>query len=140
MLLNDNGESPLLPSLNKLVLVNNALSARRTFRLRDALMKRVEQGVPLETLDLHSCVGTSDAVRLLREIVVDVSDAKKPHRTRGPTLFGPDPAGRGYFVDDEDSGAEDYLDDDDDDPYTSSDHMDDDDDGIEEIEDYSEED
>jgi hypothetical protein len=138
MLLNDNGESPLLPSLKKLVLVNNGLSARRTFRLRDALMKRVELGVPLETLDLHSCVGTSDAVRLLREIVVDVSDAKKPHRTVGPTLFGPDPAGRGYFVNDDDSGAEDYLDDDDgDDPYTSGDHTDDDD---EEIEDYSEED
>ncbi|KAF8262412.1 hypothetical protein EI94DRAFT_1743694 [Lactarius quietus] len=142
MLLNNDGgcESPLLPSLKKLVLTHNALSARRTFRLCDALMKRVEQSVPLETLDSRTCVGTNKAVRFLREIVVDVSDVKKSSRTRGPTLFAYDLAGRGYFVNDDDSGAEDYLDEDDgDDSDTSGDHMDDDDDDdIEEIEEYSE--
>ena len=46
MLLEDNRgrESPLLPSLTKLVLVESTLSPRRTFRLCEALMKRVEQG------------------------------------------------------------------------------------------------
>ncbi|KAH8987717.1 hypothetical protein EDB86DRAFT_2084866 [Lactarius hatsudake] len=74
MFLEDSGgnENPLLPSLRKLVLINAALSAYRTLRLRDAFMKRVEQGVPLETLNLHTCPATSRAVELLREIVVDV--------------------------------------------------------------------
>ena len=79
MLLEDNGgrEIPLLPSLTKLILVNTELSARRAFRLCDALMKRVEQGVPLETLDLHTCAATSRAVDLLSQIVVDVSGPEK---------------------------------------------------------------
>ena len=74
MLLEDSGgrESPLLPSLTKLVLVNILFRARRTLRLCDALMKRVEQGVPLETLDLRTSIATSHAVGLLGEILVDV--------------------------------------------------------------------
>jgi hypothetical protein len=116
MLLNDDGECPILPSLKTIILDHNALSARRTLRLCDALMKRVEQGVPLETLGLSTCVGTRDAYRLLSEIVVDVWDAKKPRRSVGPTHFEPDPAGRGDFVNDDDSGSENYLDDDDGDP------------------------
>ena len=76
MLLEDNGEceSPLLPSLTKLVLDDINLNECQTLRLRDALMRRVEQGVPLETLDLHTCAATSRAVELLSEIVVDVLD------------------------------------------------------------------
>ena len=74
MLLEDNRgcERSLLPSLTTLVLDDSMLSSRRTLRLCDALMKRVEQGVPLETLDLCSCAATSRAVDLLSEIVVDV--------------------------------------------------------------------
>ncbi|KAH9058299.1 hypothetical protein EDB87DRAFT_1626864 [Lactarius vividus] len=78
-LLEDNGgrESPLFPSLTKLILIDTPLidttpSARMTFRLCDALMKRVEQGVPLEILDLRACLATSRAVELLSEIVDDV--------------------------------------------------------------------
>ena len=66
-------ERPLFPSLRKLDLIDGtALSARKTLRLCDALMRRVEQGVPLETLDLRACRATGHAVRLLSEIVVDV--------------------------------------------------------------------
>jgi len=65
-------ESPLLPSLTTLVLIDVALNSRRTQRLCDALMKRVEQGVPLEMLDLRTCRATTCTVRLLSEIVVDV--------------------------------------------------------------------
>ena len=77
MLLGDNEgrdlESPLLPSLTKLVLINNtALCPLRTLRLCDALMKRVEEGVPIETLDLRTCLSGSRSIELLSEIVVDV--------------------------------------------------------------------
>jgi hypothetical protein len=44
---------PLLPSLTKLILVDDQLTVSRTYHLRDVLIKRVEQGVPIETLDLH---------------------------------------------------------------------------------------
>ncbi|KAI9444552.1 hypothetical protein H4582DRAFT_1909696 [Lactarius indigo] len=146
MLLNDNGgrEYPLLPSLVKLILINTGLSARRTLCLCDALMKRVEQGVPLETLDLRTCVGTPRAVQLLGEIVVDVLGPEEDFWTSEPPLSMSDPVARGRFVLDDDSGAEDYLDDDDedeDDPNTSSDNMDEDDEELDEeedVEDYRE--
>jgi hypothetical protein len=80
-LLEDNdGEckNPLLPSLTELSLVAVKLDGNWTHFLCDALMKRVDQGVPLETLDLRMCfrdpqfnVMNSVAVRLLSEIVVD---------------------------------------------------------------------
>ncbi|KAH8985466.1 hypothetical protein EDB86DRAFT_2336845 [Lactarius hatsudake] len=74
MLLDNHGgrKSPLLPSLTTLILVDTALLERRTLHLCDALMKRVEQGVALETLDLRKCLATSRAIELLSEIVVDV--------------------------------------------------------------------
>jgi hypothetical protein len=79
MLLQDNGgrERPLFPSLTRLELINCTLSARRTLRLCDALMNRVEQGVPLEVLDLRSCPATRLGVQLLSEIVVDVWAPKR---------------------------------------------------------------
>lgn len=75
MLLEDDGgrEHPLLPSLTYLRLIGSSLSVHRFFCLvRDALMKRVEQGVPLEVLDLRMCSAPSLVVRLLSEIVVHV--------------------------------------------------------------------
>jgi hypothetical protein len=97
---NDEPERPLLPWLTKLDLIGDtALSVRRTIRLCDALMNRVEQGVPLETLDLSMCRATDLAVRLLSEIVADV--------------WGPEARDLRRFVPDDDSGAEDYSDDED---------------------------
>ena len=77
MLLEDNGgsENPLLPSLTELVLVNDRLDSYLAPPLCDALMKRVEQRVPLELLDLRMCYHDLDntaPVQLLSEIVVDV--------------------------------------------------------------------
>ncbi|KAH9170599.1 hypothetical protein EDB89DRAFT_1275823 [Lactarius sanguifluus] len=75
MLLEYNGErgSPLLPSLTELVLEDIELEKRWTLRLCDALMRRVEQSVPLEILDLRACLEDSPtAVPLLSEIVVNV--------------------------------------------------------------------
>ncbi len=123
LLLQDNAgsECPLLPSLTKLDLTDDsALSARRTLRLCDALMKRVEQGVPLEALDLRTCLATDCAIQLLSEIVVDVWGPEETHR-----FSTWDSGANGLFVPDENSGAEDYSDvDDEDDPYTSDDVVD----------------
>jgi F-box-like len=63
---------PLLPSLTKLILVNDRLTQSRTYHLRDFLIKRVEQAVPIETLDLRTCTVTDHVIQLLAEIVVDV--------------------------------------------------------------------
>ena len=76
MLLEDNGgrERPLLPSLTNLVVDN--LSSHSLLHLRDALMKRVEQGVPVETLDLRMCIPDPEWpegwLQLLSENVVDL--------------------------------------------------------------------
>ena len=67
--------SPLLPSLTTLSLAPGSSDADWTLCLLDALMIRVEQGVPLETLDLRMCTSVDFnpiAVQLLSEIVVDV--------------------------------------------------------------------
>ncbi|KAH8976912.1 hypothetical protein EDB86DRAFT_1406896 [Lactarius hatsudake] len=67
------GESPLLPSLTELVVVSARVNDDWILHLCDALMRRVEQGVPLEILDLRVCWdNSSTAVPLLSELVVDV--------------------------------------------------------------------
>ncbi|KAH9004775.1 hypothetical protein EDB86DRAFT_3201255 [Lactarius hatsudake] len=123
MLLEDRGEREctLLSSLTELVLVDIALSARRTLRLCDALMKRVEQGVPLETLDLSKCSATSRAIELLSEIVVDVLG---PETTlnKGVQMGSVwDIATRGLFVDDDSDSSWVEDDHDEDDSDTGSD-------------------
>ncbi|KAF8481691.1 hypothetical protein DFH94DRAFT_825642 [Russula ochroleuca] len=65
-------DGPRLPSLTKITLTFVKLTAPRTFHLCDMLMERVEQGVPLEVLDLHLCIVADRAIRLFKEIVVDV--------------------------------------------------------------------
>ena len=68
-------KNPLLPSLTELALVRTRSRADMTLFLCDMAMKRVEDGVPLETLDLRMCYRHAYnpvAVRLLSEIVVDV--------------------------------------------------------------------
>src|SRR6266702_2392397 len=123
MLLQDNGGGgcPPLPSLTKLDLIDVALSARRTLRLCDAFMNRVEQGGPLETLDLITCYATSRAIRLLSEIVVDVWGPAEGFGTEELIHFTWDSAARGPFVPDDNSGIEDYSDDDDEDDSNTSD-------------------
>ena len=62
-------DGPRLPSLTKLTLVNVTLTAPRTFSLRNILIKRVKQGVPLGVLDLFKCVAHERVIQLLREKV-----------------------------------------------------------------------
>ena len=80
-------EGPLLPSLTKLSLLNT-LHTDDMSQLLDMLTKRVEQGVPLEALDLRACEATDQAVRLFGEIVVDVQGPDAGFRSTGwwPTL------------------------------------------------------
>ena len=66
---------PLLPSMTELALAETTLDAGQTRFLCDALLKRVEQGVPLETLDLRMCRRDPYnivAVQSLSEIAIDI--------------------------------------------------------------------
>ena len=58
MLLEDNGGRhgrTLLPSLTQLIMVDFSLYSLSLLPLRDALMKRVKEGVPVKMLDLRMC-------------------------------------------------------------------------------------
>ena len=77
MLLEDNGERerPLLPSLTELVVHNESSSGLSELPIYDTLIKRVEQGVPLDMLDLRMCYHDNNSragVQLFSEIVVNV--------------------------------------------------------------------
>ena len=68
-------DGPLLLSLTKLGLFKAppwGISDDDGYRLLDMLIVRVEQGVPLQTVDLRACLMTTRIVQLLSEIVVDV--------------------------------------------------------------------
>jgi hypothetical protein len=64
-------DGPLFPSLTKLSLVNPLFNEDED-DLRDLLIGRVEQGVPLETLDLRGSTVPIYTIQLYSEIVVDV--------------------------------------------------------------------
>ncbi|KAH8976909.1 hypothetical protein EDB86DRAFT_1406936 [Lactarius hatsudake] len=101
---NEGGESPLLPSLTELVVVWIAINDRWTLHLCDALMRRVEQGVPLEVLDIRTCFLTFLAtVPLLSEIVVNVLGPVETDEERYQIRDMWNPVIRGF----EDSEAED---------------------------------
>ena len=70
-------DGPRLPLLTRFVLLNVMLTARRTYHLRDMLIGRVEQGAPLEVLDLRTCYSAVRAIQLLAEVVVDVQKPLK---------------------------------------------------------------
>ena len=77
-------DGPQLPMLTKLILHEVAMNQATWPLLRDTLIERVEQGVPLEYLDLRTCVATKYAIKMFAEIVVDV---QKPAREESPELF-----------------------------------------------------
>ena len=99
-------EDPLLPSLKVLVVVDAHLRENWTLRLCEVLMKRVEQGVPLEMLDLRTCrpdPGFPAAVRLLGEIVVDVLGPEEALDARAQRISKWDRSPHGSFVRRDDS-------------------------------------
>jgi hypothetical protein len=114
MLLEDNDagrESPLLPLLTKLVLFDSTFSAPRTLRLRDALMTRVERGIPLGTLDLRRCFATNRAVNLLSGFVTEVLGPEGNFEEKVQKRSRWDSTARGLFVPNDSSGEEDHEED-----------------------------
>jgi hypothetical protein len=111
-----------LPLLTKVILYKISLTALRTYRLRDILLKCKEQGAPLETLDLRTCVASGHAIQLLAEVVGNV---KGPATTRergrralfdwrgGVTFFNEleELTHDDEYIDDGSSGDEDVWDD-----------------------------
>ncbi|KAH8987712.1 hypothetical protein EDB86DRAFT_2832116 [Lactarius hatsudake] len=74
-------KSPLLPSLTELVIVDTPLYNESG--LCDALIMRVEEGGPLETLDLRACQDDNPTeVQLLNEIVVNVLGPVKTNKLK----------------------------------------------------------
>jgi hypothetical protein len=89
MLLEDDGgrERPLLPSLTELIMVDFSLYSLSLLPLYDALRMRVEQGVPVERLDLRMCYAHPDGraedwLQSLSEFVVDVLPPEKSFEAR----------------------------------------------------------
>jgi hypothetical protein len=69
---------PRLPQLTKFILHKFSLTTDNTYRLRHMLIKRKENGVPLEALDVRTCDGSERALQLLSETVGNV---KRPAKT-----------------------------------------------------------
>jgi hypothetical protein len=70
-------DGPRLPLLTKLTILYVTWFSMRTYHFRDMLLKRVEQGVPLESLDLLACQEPYPrkpprANQIFAEVVVDV--------------------------------------------------------------------
>ena len=97
---------PRLPSLTKLTLINDSLTVARTHLLLDMLKERVKQGVPLQAIDLCTCVAADHAIKLLTEIVVDVQGPVIPPGAEGDPAFF-DWSREAVTVKDEDDGDED---------------------------------
>jgi len=75
-----------LPQLTKLALVGFPLTALKTYHLRDMLVKRAEQGAPLEVLNLRTCVATERAIQLLAEIVDNVQGPAEMLKRENPAF------------------------------------------------------
>jgi hypothetical protein len=117
-------DGPQFPLLTKLVLLDVRLTLIRTLHLRDTLIERVEQGVPLEYLNLRTCVAPNRAIQLLAEIVVDVREPLGARKIPLDVFFNRYEGigyrnavefddGRGSWYDDTDSGEDEDGDEDD---------------------------
>ena len=67
-------DGPRFPLLTKFSIKSVTWTLKRMYHFRDMLLERVEQGVPLESLDLRGCEepDPSRVNRIFAEIVVDV--------------------------------------------------------------------
>jgi hypothetical protein len=108
MLLEDEGEHkrPLFPSLTELGIVNLSLDSLSSLPLCRTLMNRVEQGVPVKTLDLRMCESyggcAEDLLRPFSEIVVDVLVPEKSREAREQMKSMWRTVARGPFVSSDD--------------------------------------
>ncbi|KAN0133101.1 hypothetical protein V8E53_009131 [Lactarius tabidus] len=98
-------ERPLLPSLTELMIVDFSLYSLSLLPLYDALKTRVEQGVPVERLDLRMCHTHPDGraegwFQSLSEVVVDVLAPEKRFEARKQMKSMPRTVACGLFADD----------------------------------------
>jgi hypothetical protein len=96
---------PRFPILTGLILADVKLTALRTYRLRDMLMKRMAQGVPLEVLCLHKCHAAARAIQMLAETVGYLEGPAETIETGDPPFFNW--KGGVEFFDEEEKIAED---------------------------------
>ena len=76
-------EGPLLPSLVNIIVTGTPLTMDTAQRLRDMLLVRVGQGVPIQTLDLCGCAVLDGAMELIGDIV---ADTRRPTGAELPPL------------------------------------------------------
>ena len=76
-------EGPLLPSLVNLVITGTPLTMDTAQRLREMLLVRMRQGVPIQTLDLCGCAVLDGAMELIGDIV---ADTRRPTGAELPPL------------------------------------------------------
>jgi hypothetical protein len=76
-------DGPRLPVLIKLTILYVTWTSSKTYHFQDMLIERVEQGVPLESLDLRACdePDPCHAKEIFAEIVVDVQGRLCPSWT-----------------------------------------------------------
>ncbi|KAF8265103.1 hypothetical protein EI94DRAFT_1736595 [Lactarius quietus] len=104
--INGGRERLLLPLLTELVMVDFSLHDLSLLPLYDALMKCVEQGVPVKMLDLRMCTQDQDSraeedwLRSLTDIVANVLGPEKTPEEREQMAFMWETVGRGPFVTD----------------------------------------
>ncbi|KAI0281206.1 hypothetical protein BGY98DRAFT_1094968 [Russula aff. rugulosa BPL654] len=65
-------DGPRLPSLTRLILFN--VTVIRSYHLVNMLIKRVEQGIPLECIDFYTYVTTKLTIQSLAEIMVEIQE------------------------------------------------------------------
>ena len=74
-------ESPLFPSLKKLFITGPSLTTDIAVLVRNMLLARTKQGVPIQTLDLSECAAPKGSMRYFKKFVTDL---REPVRPRGP--------------------------------------------------------
>ena len=161
MALLEDCKNPLLPSLAEFALAETTLDAHQTICLREVLMKRVEQGVPLKTLDLRMCCRDPynfEAVQSLSDFAIDIlrpldflgPEDTEESRDAGLFMFAtmltmwepflPYPCYSGDDDSEEEEDGDDEDEDDEDDDDDDNDDDDEDGDSDDEDDDYDESD
>ncbi len=92
---------PRLPQLTRLTLLDASLTAFHTYLLRDTLIKRIEQEVPIEVLDLPGCWADDYAIELIEEVVGEVLCPPYTRNSEHPAYFDWQ-GGADFFSEEED--------------------------------------
>ena len=71
-------KSPLFPSLTKLSITGTSLTTDVAVLVRNMLLARTKQGVPIQTLDLSECAVPKGSMRYLKKSVTDLQEPVRP--------------------------------------------------------------